>query len=149
YQRSGNLFGLHDSPIVLGDYKVEEEPKEAVERPTKIALIAPAPMSSPPWTSAPPMFRSLGRAEDGSAVVLTYDGEVNVIDEETGEVTAEYPGDRAWKEKDEWQEPGPILKVAGNTAYVTDAEAKKLVAVDLETGETVLEKDLEFAPVEM
>lgn len=38
-------------------------------------------------------------AEDGSAVVLTYDGEVNVIDEETGE--------------------------------------------------TVLEKDLEFAPVEM
>ncbi|KFC50258.1 hypothetical protein GY12_21085 [Micrococcus luteus] len=39
YQRSGNLFGLHDSPIVLGDYKVEEEPKEAVERPTKIALI--------------------------------------------------------------------------------------------------------------
>ena len=94
-------------------------------------------------------FRSLGRAEDGSAVVLTYDGEVTVIDEETGEVTAEYPVIEPWKEKDEWQEPGPILKVAGNTAYVTDAEAQKLVAVDLETGETVLEKDLEFAPVEM
>ena len=72
-----------------------------------------------------------------------------MIDEETGEVTAEYPVIEPWKEKDEWQEPGPILKVAGNTAYVTDAEAQKLVAVDLETGETVLEKDLEFAPVEM
>lgn len=150
YQRSGNLFGLHDSPIVLGDYKVEEEPKEAVERPTKIALIdtrtdelTTVDLGSSYW------FRSLGRAEDGSAVVLTYDGEVNVIDEETGEVTAEYPVIEPWKEKDEWQEPGPILKVAGNIAYVTDAEAQKLVAVDLETGETVLEKDLEFAPVEM
>ena len=150
YQRSGNLFGLHDSPIVLGDHKVEEEPTEAVERPTGIALIdtrtdelTTVDLGSSYW------FRSLGRAEDGSAVVLTYDGEVNVIDEETGEVTAEYPVIEPWKEKDEWQEPGPILKVAGNTAYVTDAEAQKLVAVDLETGETVLEKDLEFAPVEM
>lgn len=150
YQRSGNLFGLHDSPIVLGDYKVEEEPTEAVERPTAIALIdtrtdelTTVDLGSSYW------FRSLGRAEDGSAVVLTYDGEVNVIDEETGEVTAEHPVIEPWKEKDEWQEPGPILKVAGNTAYVTDAEAQKLVAVDLETGETVLEKDLEFAPVEM
>ncbi|MCA1387108.1 hypothetical protein I6F34_40800, partial [Bradyrhizobium sp. BRP05] len=44
---------------------------------------------------------------------------------------AEYPVIEPWKEKDEWQEPGPILKVAGNTAYVTDAEAQKLVAVDL------------------
>ncbi|MET7577160.1 outer membrane protein assembly factor BamB family protein [Micrococcus luteus] len=150
YQRSGNLFGLHDSPIVLGDHKVEEEPKEAVERPTGIALIGTrtdelttVDLGSSYW------FRSLGRAEDGSAVVLTYDGEVNVIDEETGEVTAEYPVIEPWKEKDEWQEPGPILKVAGNTAYVTDAENRRLVAVDLETGETVLEKDLEFAPVEM
>ncbi|MGW5854558.1 hypothetical protein [Micrococcus sp. NPDC055215] len=150
YQRSGNLFGLHDSPIVLGDHKVEEEPKEAVERPTEIALIdtrtdelTTVDLGSSYW------FRSLGRAEDGSAVVLTYDGEVNVIDEETGEVTAEYPVIEPWKEKDEWQEPGPILKVAGNTAYVSDAEAQELVAVDLETGETVLEKDLEFSPVEM
>ena len=150
YQRSGNLFGLHDSPIVLGDHKVEEEPKEAVERPTGIALIdtrtdelTTVDLGSSYW------FRSLGRAEDGSAVVLTYDGEVNVIDEETGEVTAEYPVIEPWKEKDEWQEPGPILKVAGRTAYVTDAENRKLVAVDLETGERVLEEDLEFAPVEM
>ena len=150
YQRSGNLFGLHDSPIVLGDHKVEEEPEEAVERPTAIALIdtrtdelTTVDLGSSYW------FRSLGRAEDGSAVVLTYDGEVTVIDEETGEVTAEYPVIEPWKEKDEWQEPGPILKVAGNTAYVTDAENRRLVAVDLETGETVLEKDLEFAPVEM
>ncbi|MDO4239015.1 hypothetical protein [Micrococcus sp.] len=150
WQRSGNLFGLHDSPIVLGDYKVEEEPEEAVERPTKVALIdsrtdelTTVELGSSYW------FRSLGRAADGSGVVLTYDGELNVIDEETGEITAEHPVIQPWKEKDEWQEPGPILKVAGNTAYVTDAENKKLVAVDLETGEKVLEEDLEFAPVEM
>lgn len=150
WQRSGNLFGLHDSPIVLGDYKVEEEPEEAVERPTKIALIdsrtdelTTVDLGSSYW------FRSLGRAEDGSAVVLTYDGELNVIDEETGEITAEHPVIEPWTENDEWQEPGPILKVAGHTAYVTDAESKRLVAVDLETGETVLEKDLDTAPVEM
>lgn len=72
-----------------------------------------------------------------------------MIDEETGEITAEHPVIAPWRKKDEWQQPGPILKVAGHTAYVTDAENRKLVAVDLETGATVLEEDLEFAPVEM
>ena len=72
-----------------------------------------------------------------------------MIDEETGEITAEHPVIAPWRKKDEWQQPGPILKVAGHTAYVTDAENRKLVAVDLETGERVLEEDLEFAPVEM
>ncbi|WP_335342020.1 hypothetical protein [Micrococcus lacusdianchii] len=152
YVRNGNLAGLESSPVVLADRKVEGTKAEGdeTERPTAVDLIdahtgrvTTLELGSSYW------FRSLGRAEDGSGVVLTYDGELTVIDGETGEITAEHPVIAPWKEKDEWQQPGPILKVAGHTAYVTDAENRELVAVDLGTGETVLEEDLEFAPVEM
>ena len=150
YQRSGNLAGSEDSPIVLGDYKVEEDPEGGIERPTEIALIdsvndslKTVDLGSSYW------FRSLARGPEGEAVVLTYDGEVNVIDEESGEIVHEVPAIAEWKEKDEWQQPGPILKTAGDKAYVTDAENKKLVVVDLVKGEKVDEFDLDFAPVEM
>ncbi|MDY6054979.1 hypothetical protein [Micrococcus sp.] len=152
YYRNGNLAGIETSPVVLGDRKVEGKKAEGeeTERPTAVDLIdahkgsiTTVQLDSSYW------FRSLGRAEDGSAVVLTYDGDVTVIDEETGKITAEIPAIAAWKEKAEWQEPGPILKVAGETAYVTDAENKKLVTVDLKAGKVVKEVDLPFAPVEM
>ncbi|MDO5634793.1 MAG: hypothetical protein Q4G34_07985, partial [Micrococcus sp.] len=151
YHRNGNLAGIASSPIVLSDRKIEgKKPAGETERPTSVALIDSRDASmrvvelgSSYW------FRSLGRAEDGSAVVLTYDGEVNVIDEETGEVTAEIPAIDAWQEKAEWQQPGPILKVSGSTAYVTDAENRKLVVVDLASGTVEREVELEFAPVEM
>lgn len=150
YQRNGNLAGIESSPVVLGDRKVQEDPEGGKERPTSVVLIdsrtgtmTEVELGSSYW------FRSLARAEDGSAVVLTEDGELTVIDEETGQVTAEHPVIVPWREKDEWQQPGPILKVSGNTAYVTDAENRTLVAVDLETGEKVLERDLDVAAVEM
>ena len=150
FRRSGNLVGDEDSSIVLGDYKVEEEPEEAVERTTKVALIDTetdemkvVDLGSSYW------FRSLARGPEGEGVVLTYDGKLNVIDEESGEVVKDIEAIGAWKEKDEWQEPGPILKTAGDLAYVTDAENRKLVVIDLVKGEKVNEVDLERTPVEM
>lgn len=131
FQRSGNLAGDEDSSIVLGDYKVEKEPKEAVERTTKVALIDSeddsmkvVDLGSSYW------FRSLARGPEGEGVVLTYDGKLNVIDEESGEVVKKVDAIGEWQEKDEWQEPGPILKTAGDFAYVTDAENNKLVVID-------------------
>ncbi|NUL48262.1 PQQ-binding-like beta-propeller repeat protein [Cellulosimicrobium funkei] len=148
YQRTGNLAGSEDSPIVLGDLKTEADAD--FERPTQVALInsltdelQTVELGSSYW------FRSLARGPEGEALVLTYDGELTVIDEETGEVTAEIPAIEAWEENEEWQQPGPILKTAGSMAYVTDAANQRLVVIDLEAGEVVNEVDLEVTPVEM
>lgn len=148
YQRNGNLAGSEKSHIVLGDMKTDAEAE--LERPTQVALIdsledslTTVELGSSYW------FRSLARGPEGEALVLTYDGELNVIDEETGKITREIPVIESWEEKEEWQQPGPILKAAGSMAYVTDAENRKLVIVDLEAGKIVNEIDLEVAPVEM
>ncbi|GAB3694951.1 hypothetical protein GCM10027595_08050 [Corynebacterium nasicanis] len=148
YQRSGNLAGHPDSPIILGDHKVDKDAKK--ERPTQISLIdtrsnsmRQVELDSSYW------FRSLGRGPAGEALVLTYDGHLKVIDPESGEITADIPAISAWEEKEEWQEPGPILKVSGNIAYLTDAENKELVLVDLDTGEVTERFTLDVTPVEI
>jgi len=153
YVRNGNLAGSEHSPIVLADMKTDAEAE--LERPTRVALIdsledslTTVELGSSYW------FRSLARGPEGEALVLTYDGELKVIDEQTGTITDETITDEipvidAWEEKAEWQQPGPILKTAGSMAYVTDAEQQKLVVVDLEAGEVVQEVDLPVSPVEM
>ncbi len=151
YSRSGNLAGTLTSPIVLGDYKVnpdatEEEP----ERPTRIALIDTrtaklnlVELGSAYW------FRSLARGPAGEGLVLTYDGALVVIDVATGKVTRRIPAIAPWREKSNWQEPGPVVKVAGSRAYVTDAERKELVVIDVRAGTVSNRFPLDHAPVEM
>lgn len=148
YSRSGNLAGSHGSPIVLGDYKVDKDAD--LERPTRVALIdtrkaslSLVELGSPYW------FRSLARGPEGEALVLTYDGSLNVIDPTTGTISATVPAIAPWQEKDDWQLAGPAVKVAGSTAYVTDAENKKLVLVDLTADKVVSSFDLPHTPVEM
>ncbi|MEJ5927557.1 hypothetical protein WG915_02870 [Corynebacterium sp. H128] len=148
YQRNGNLAGSPVSPIVLSDEKVDKDAD--AEHPTKVALIdsenssyRSVELGSSYW------FRSLARGPKGEALVLTYNGELNVIDQETGEVTKKIPAISAWEEKENWQEPGPILQVAGEKAYVTDAANKKLVVIDLVSGKVEKQIQLEVAPVEM
>lgn len=148
YARSGNLAGSEESPIVLGDYKVDEDAEQ--ERPTRVALFDTrddshqlVDLDSSYW------FRSLARGPEGEALVLTYDGKLTVIDEETGAVTQKIDVIEPWEEKEEWQEAGPAITVAGSTAYVTDAENKKLHVVDLSEGEVTTSIDLPETPVEM
>jgi len=148
YVRNGNLAGSEASPIVLADMKTEADAE--LERPTQVALIdslgdslRTVELGSSYW------FRSLARGPEGEALVLTYDGELNVIDEQTGKITGEIPVIESWEEQEEWQQPGPILKTAGSMAYVSDAERQKLMVVDLEAGEVVNEVDLQVSPVEM
>lgn len=148
YARSGNLAGDEGSPIVLGDYKVDEDAE--LERPTRVALFDTrddshrlVDLGSSYW------FRSLARGPEGEGVVLTYDGKLNVIDQNTGEVTQRIDVIEPWQEKDDWQEAGPVLRVVGDRAYVTDAEEKKLHVVDLTGGEVLNSIDLPETPVEM
>ncbi|WP_434174822.1 hypothetical protein [Brachybacterium conglomeratum] len=150
YQRSGNQKGHEDSPIVLADHKVEAEPAGGIERPTEIALIDTrdatqqlVDLGSPYW------FRSLDRGPDGEALVLTYDGELNILDPASGEILHEVPVTGEWEEGENWQEAGPMLSVADGTAFVVDPEAKKLSMVDVASGEVYRELDLPVVPHEI
>ena len=150
YQRSGNQKGHGDSPIVLADHKVEAEPAGGIERPTEIALIDTrdatqqlVDLGSPYW------FRSLDRGPDGEALVLTYDGGLNILDPESGEILHEVPVTGEWEEGENWQEAGPMLSVADGTAFVVDPEAKKLSMVDVASGEVYRELDLPVVPHEI
>jgi len=148
YQRSGNQFGAPGSPIVLADHKTD--PDADLERTSRIGLIDTrtaamqvVELGSPYW------FRSLARGPEGEALVLTYDGQLNVLDEQTGAVLHDLQVVRPWEEKAEWQEPGPAVQVAGNRAYVTDAAQRKLHVVDIAGGTLVDSFDLPETPNEM
>ena len=150
YQRSGNQKGHPDSPIVLADHKVEAEPAGGIERPTEIALIdtrdatmQTVDLGSPYW------FRSLDRGPDGEALVLTYDGELNILDPETGEMLHEVPVTGEWTEPEQWQEAGPMMSVADGTAFVADPAAQTLTMVDIASGEVYRELELPVVPHEI
>lgn len=147
YQRSGNLAGYPDSPYVLGDHKTDAAAEH--EHPTAVAIIDTRNFSlRTVELGASYWFRSLGRDAEGRGVVLTTDGALKIIDMERGEVLREIPVIEPWEEKEDWQEPGPILKVAGSTAYISDA-AGELLVVDLPSGEVVARHEVKHAPVEM
>lgn len=148
YARSGNLFGSPVSPLVLADYKTDQNAKP--ERPTRVAIVDTRSaqqtllnLGSAYW------FRSFARGPQGQGLVLTYDGNVNVIDMQTRKVTTRIAAIKPWQEKTNWQEPGPIVKTAGNFAYVTDAENRQLVVIDLRSNTVKHRFQLDFAPVEM
>lgn len=120
------------------------------ERPTRVALVdtRTAQLSLVELGSAY-WFRSFARGPQGQGLVLTYDGNVQVIDVNTGKVTAKIAAIKPWREKDKWQDAGPMIKTAGNLAYVTDAESKELIVIDLTTNKVKDRFQLNFAPVEM
>lgn len=148
YQRSGNMAAAPGSPIVLADHKTDPDAEQ--ERPTQVALIDAesaelqlVELDSSYW------FRSLARGPEGEALVLTYDGDLVTIDEKAGEIVRETPVVEPWEEKENWQEPGPMVQVAGDTAYVTDAGNNELVLVDLTEGDVTGRFELPVTPVEM
>ena len=148
YARSGNLFGTPDSPIVLGDYKVDADAE--LERPERIALIDSGDASLELVDlGASYSFRSLARGPEGEALVLTTDGALRVIDEETGEETASIPVVEEWEEPVEWQEARPAVRVADSIAYVTEPATDQVHAVDLSAGEVVQSYDLPHTPDEL
>lgn len=148
YARSGNLAGSDDSPVVLGDYKVDKDAE--TEHPTRVSLIDTrndsvrlVELGSTYW------FRSLARGPEGEALVLTADGKLVVIDPDKGTISKRIPVISAWKEPAEWQDAGPSIKVVGERAYVTDPAKKQLVVVDLASGAVLKRHTLPTAPVEI
>ena len=148
YGRIGNQAGSEHSPVVLGDYKVDEEAE--LERPERVALIdSAAEELELVDLPASYTFRSLGRGPQGEALVLGTDGTLHVIDSEEGEITDGVEIMDEWEEPLEWQKPRPALFVRGSTAYVSDPDANELHAVDLESLEITATQGLEAAPNEL
>ena len=100
-------------------------------------------LGSPYW------FRSLDRGPNGEALVLTYDGELNILDPESGEILHEVPVAAEWTEPEEWQTPGPMMAVADGTAFVVDPASKKITMVDVASGKTYRELELTVEPHEI
>lgn len=148
YGRIGNQFGSAHSPVVLGDYKVEEDAE--LERPTRITL---TDTESGELTlvdlPASYSFRSLARGAEGEALVLGTDGALRVIDPASAEVTQEIEVTAAWEEPTEWQDPRPTIHVAGEQVLVTEPGTQTLHVVDLAAGEVTRSSELPEVPNEV
>lgn len=148
YGRIGNQAGSPESPVVLGDYKVDAAAE--LERPQRVSLIDTATATlrfvelGTSYT-----FRSLARGPHGEALVLGTDGAIHVIDPDTGEVTRRIAVVDAWTEPVDWQEPRPALEMRGHRAYVTDPAADAIHVVDLESGEITASASLPETPNEL
>ncbi|MDO5033018.1 hypothetical protein [Corynebacterium sp.] len=148
YQRSGNSVGSEESDVILADNKTEKDAD--FERPTSVALINTTDYSAKKVElGSSYWFRSLARGPLGEALVLTTDGKLNVIDPDTGKVTKKIDAISEWRENEEWQQPGPILKATDGYAYITDATKKQLVVIDLLEFKEVNRFDLDVRPTEM
>ncbi|WP_299039488.1 zinc metallochaperone AztD [uncultured Pseudokineococcus sp.] len=149
YGRIGNQAGSDTSPVVLGDYKRDADAE--VPEPTQTVSLTDTATGELQLVDLPSSytFRSLGRGEDGEALVLGTDGSLHVVDEETGELERSIPVVAAWTEPEDWQEPRPALRVHEGTAYVTEPATREVHAVDVETGEVFATAALEQVPDEV
>ena len=148
YGRIGNQAGSSESPIVLGDYKVDADAE--LERPQRVSLIdTDAATLRLVDLGTSYTFRSLARGPHGEALVLGTDGAIHVIDPVSGAVTKRIPVVDAWTEPLEWQEPRPALEVRGHRAYVTDPAASAVHVVELDSGEITATAELPEVPNEL
>ncbi|WP_228282406.1 zinc metallochaperone AztD [Brevibacterium atlanticum] len=148
YGRIGNQQGSDESPVVLGDYKVDEDAE--LERPERISLTdTEAGTMKLVDLGASYSFRSLGRGPDGEALVLGTDGKLRVIDPKSGDIDEEYPVIDDWKEPVDWQQARPTLFVQGEKAYVSDPEKSEIHIVDLGTGKVEKTAELPHATDEV
>ncbi len=145
YGRIGNQFGTADSPIVLGDYE-----RSAEDRSSTVALIDTTTASMRLVDlPAPYWYQSLDRGPNGEALVLTYDGALQVIDVVSGAVTRSIPVTGPWEESDDWQDPHPQVVVVDGIAYVTEPATRTIHAVDIEGGTVWKSADLTVTPNEL
>ncbi|MGV9797908.1 zinc metallochaperone AztD [Mycobacterium sp. NPDC003449] len=150
YGRVGNIKGHEDSPVALGDFKVD--PDAELERPNQFALIDTATnrlrlVTLPPSVSY--SFRSLARGPHAEALVLGTDGKLYVIDPATGDTTKTIAVTEPWTEPDEWQQPRPTVFTRGHDVYVADSGTKQLHIVDVESGNVAKSVTLDHAPNEL
>lgn len=147
FARIGNLFPHDDSSVLLGDYLLDEDREEPM---TEVALVnAETEEIVLGDVGSPYNFRSLARGPEGEALVIAEDGQLHVMDEETGEHIDHLPIMDEWTEPEEWQEPRPAIRVVDDIAYITEPDAQTIHMVDLNELEIIHEAELDFTPNEI
>ncbi|ELZ16157.1 hypothetical protein C477_16725 [Haloterrigena salina JCM 13891] len=147
FSRIGNLFSSEGSPIFLGDYRTDEEGEEPM---TEVALInAETREITTTDVGSPYNFRNLQRGPDGEALVLTEDGQLHIIDQETGEDLEHIDVIDEWTEPEEWQEPRPAIRANEDFLYVTDPNSQEIHLVDLNEGDVITTGEFDFDPNEI
>lgn len=150
YGRIGTTKGHDDSPVALGDMKVD--PDAELERPEQFALIDTTTdqmqiVQLPPSVSY--SFRSLARGPQAEALVLGTDGKLYVFDPVTGTQINAIDVTGAWTEPEDWQEPRPTVFTREDAVYVSDPATKQLHLVDLASGTVAESVTLEQTPNEL
>lgn len=150
YGRTGNTRGHDDSPVVLGDMKID--PDAELERPDQFALIDTTTdqmriVQLPPSVSY--WFRSLGRGPQAEALIMGTDGTLYVFDPVTGDQLKAIQVTQPWTEPDDWQQPGPAVFTREDAVYVTDPATKQIHVVDLAAGTVSGSTTLEQTPNEL
>jgi hypothetical protein len=135
YGRVGTIKAHADSAIGLGDYKID--PEAELERTEQFSLIdtdtdqlkvvrLPASVSY--------SWRSLARGPHAEALILGTDGNLYVVDPNTGATVKTIAVTDKWTEPDDWQQPRPAVFARGHDIYVTEPATKELHLVDVEAG---------------
>lgn len=150
YGRIGNTRGHEDSPVVLGDMKVDADAE--MERPEQFALIDTSTdqlkiVQMPAGVSY--WFRSLGRGPQAEALMLGTDGKLHVFDPVTGDPVKSIQVTEPWTEPDDWQQPGPAVFTREDAVYVSDPATKQIHLVDLAGGTVTESVTLEQTPNEL
>ncbi len=137
---TGHLIGDGSSPVLAGTLSSEaDDPTLA----NKIALYDTA-AGSAKVVDLGVAFSRLASAE-GNAVVIGTDGNLHVVNLASGEIKV-VPAIAAWTAPEDFLEPRPQIALAGDQVWVTDPMAKKIVVVDLTSGETVKTADVKGTP---
>ncbi|MGK2855322.1 MAG: zinc metallochaperone AztD [Microbacteriaceae bacterium] len=150
YGRIGNTRGHEDSPVVLGDMKVDVDAE--MERPDQFSLIDTTsdqlkvvrmPQGVSYW------FRSLARGPQAEVLILGTDGKLHVFDPVTGDLVKSIDVTGPWIEPDDWQQAGPAVFTREGSVYVSDPATKQIHLVDLAGGAVTKSVTLEQAPNEL
>lgn len=150
YGRIGTAKGHDESPIALGDMKID--PDAELERPERFALIDTATdqmrvVRMPAGISY--SFRSLARGPRAEALVLGTDGKLHVFDPVTGDPVRVIAVTGAWTEPEDWQEPRPTVFSREDAVYVTDPASRQIHLVDLQRGMVTASVTLPQEPNEL
>ncbi|WP_084074719.1 hypothetical protein [Demequina sp. NBRC 110052] len=137
YGRTGNLFSIDGSDVVLGDYKSDPEAGIGLSEIALIDAEAETLAVIDPFGGADAQYtwRGLARGEGGEALVLGTDGALRVLDPSTGEIVRSVQVVDAWDVPDAWQSPHPALTVLAGMAYVTEPATGEIHVVDYVGGE--------------
>jgi hypothetical protein len=150
YGRVGTVKGHVDSPVALGDFKVD--PDAELERPNQFALIDTAGGQLRVVTlpeSVSYSFRSLARGPHSEALILGTDGQLYVIDPDSGDTVKTVAVTEPWTEPEDWQQPRPTVFTRDHDVYVSDPATKQLHIVDVESGVVSNSVTLENTPNEL